>query len=102
MARGVTELEKAYALVQDLDAFRSNHAFSSHDHRAPVSRLSRSTQPHKYSTHPPHIRMMLRARVLNETIETKAPKGNFSRLVPLLNSISAKDMGIWLSIAQLR
>jgi len=34
-------------------------------------------------------------------MKTKAPKGNFSKLVPLLHAISAKDMGIWLSIAHL-
>ena len=27
LARGVTEIERAYALVQDLDVVRSNHAF---------------------------------------------------------------------------
>ena len=31
LAHGVTELEKAYTLVQDLDAVRSNHAFRSQD-----------------------------------------------------------------------
>jgi len=53
LARGVTELEKAYALVQDLDAVRSNHAFRSHDQRAPVSKPLSSTQLHRSSTYPP-------------------------------------------------
>ena len=47
---------------------------------------------------PIHIGMMLRAIVLNGMTETKALNGNFSRLVPLLNAISAKSMGIGLSI----
>jgi len=43
LARRVIVLKKAYALVQDLDVVRSNHAFRSHDQRAPVSRSSPST-----------------------------------------------------------
>ena len=43
LARGVTKLEKAYALVQDLDVVRSNHTAKSHEQRAPVSRPSSST-----------------------------------------------------------
>ena len=94
MACRVTELEKACALAQDLDVVRSNHAFMSHDQRAPVSRPPHL--PNLIGLVPihPHIGMMLRARALNRTTETKAPKGNFSRLVLLLNAISANDMGI--------
>ena len=89
LARGVIELEKAYALVQDLDVITSNHAFRSHDQRAPVYRPSTSTKPNRSSTHPPHIEMTL----LKGT-EIKALKGNFSRLVPPLNATSVMDMGI--------
>jgi len=40
LARGVNELEAAYALVQDLDSARTNHTLKSHDYRASASRLS--------------------------------------------------------------
>ena len=63
LARGVTELEKTNALVQDLDVVRSNHAFRSHDQKIPVSRASLSIQPNR--SFKSHIRMMLRERALN-------------------------------------
>ena len=42
LARGVNELEAAYALIQDLDSARTNHTFKSHDYRALVFRHSPS------------------------------------------------------------
>jgi len=67
LVRGIAELEKAYALVQDLDSVRTNYTFKSHDFRALVSRPSPSPQPNRSITQPPHIGMTSRARVLSGT-----------------------------------
>jgi len=40
LARGVNELEAAYALIQGLDSARTSHPFKSHDYKASVSRPS--------------------------------------------------------------
>jgi len=53
LARGVNELEVAYALVQDLDSTRTNHTYKSHDYRASVSRSSSSPQLNRSSTQTP-------------------------------------------------
>jgi len=53
---GVTELEAAYALVQDLDFARTNHPSKSHDYKATVSRSSPPSQPHRSNTQTPSHR----------------------------------------------
>ena len=53
LARGVNELEAAYALVQDLDSARTSHSFMGHDHRASVFRPSPFSQPNKSNTQTP-------------------------------------------------
>ena len=50
LARGVTELEAAHALVQDLDSARTNHPSKSGDYKASVSRPSPSSQSRRSST----------------------------------------------------
>jgi len=45
LARGVNELEAAYALVQDLDSPLESITFKSHGYRASVFRPSPSPQP---------------------------------------------------------
>ena len=42
LARGVTKLDKAYAIIQELNSIRINHTFTSYDYRASVSRFSPS------------------------------------------------------------
>jgi len=53
LARGVTEREKAYVLVQDLYYIRTNHTFKSHDYRASISKPFLSLKPNMSSTQNP-------------------------------------------------
>ena len=64
----ITELEKAYALVYNLDYVRTNHTFKSHD----ISRPSPSPQPNRCSTQTHSHKNDIKARVLNGTTKTKA------------------------------
>jgi len=50
LVRRVTELEKTYAIVQDLDSLRSNYNTRSFDSKSSVSRASSSSQFNKSST----------------------------------------------------
>ena len=79
-ACGVTELEKAYVLVQDLDTVRSNHAFRSHDQRTYVSRLSLFTQPHRSSTLPPPHRSDVKGKSVEQDNRSKGPEWDLSKI----------------------
>jgi len=50
LVRGVTELEKANTIVQDLDSLRSNYNARSFDSKSSVTRASSSSQFNKSST----------------------------------------------------
>ena len=49
LVRGVTELEKAYDIVQDLDSLRSNYNTRSFNSKSSVTRASSSSQFNKSS-----------------------------------------------------
>jgi len=50
LVKGVTELEKAYTIVQDLDSLRFNYNARNFDSKSNVTRVSSSSQFNKSST----------------------------------------------------
>ena len=65
LARGVKELEMAYALVQDLDVARSNHAFMSQDQElnkgTPImSFIAWEVVKESGSTNPPEVTLVIK------------------------------------------
>ena len=81
-ARNVDTLEKAYALVQDLDEVKSN---KTHDYKASVPRPP--LQSSKAELHPvlPNLRLTTRVRVLKEA---------FPNLILRPNVINVRVMDI--------
>ena len=81
LTRGVTQLEKAYVLVQDLDSVRTNHTFKSHDYRASMSRPFPSPQPNRSSTQTPSHRNDIKGKSLewdNKNKGLEFPKVSFT------------------------
>ena len=72
LVREINELETAYALAQDLDSFRTNHTFRSHDYMTSMSRPSHLLNLIGLIPKSLHIGMTSRVRVLIETTKTKA------------------------------
>ena len=91
LARGVTELEKGYGLVQVLDVVRSKHAF-----RSQIKGQQCLDLPHPFrsSTYSPPHNNDVKGTSFEWGNRKKSQKGNFLRLVLLLNAISAKGIGI--------
>ena len=92
LARGVNELEAAYALVQDLDSARTSHTSKSYDYRTSVPRPSPSSQPHRSSIQTFHIWIKSRVRVLSGTTETRTTIP--PELIPQPSATNAKVMDI--------
>jgi len=95
LAREITELEKAFALVQDLDA--TKFSFTSRSH-SQTTRPTSSQYPNRFqgqtSTH--------KANTKDKCVENK-DKGidrEFSKPLSQSNVTSVKDMDRWLPIAQ--
>ena len=74
LARGVTELEAAYVLVQDLDSARTSYASKSYDYRTSVPRPSPSSQPHRSSTQTPSHRNDIKDKSLEQNNKNKSPE----------------------------
>jgi len=70
----VIKLEKAYALVEDLDSIRTSHTFESHDYRASVSRPSLSPQPNRSSTQTHSHRYVIRGKSFERDNKNKGPE----------------------------
>ena len=73
---------------QDLDSTRTSHLFKNHDYKASCPDLPHHPNPIGLVPQTPHIGMTLRARILNGTIETKAPSP--PKLVPQPSAINVK------------
>ena len=73
LARGVNELEAAYALVQDLDSVRTSHASKSYNYRTSVPRPSPPSQPHRSSTQTPSHRDDIKGKSFERDNRNKGP-----------------------------
>ena len=88
LARGITKLEKAYALVQDVDSVRTNHTFKSQDYRVSVSRASTSPQPNRFRTQTPSHKNDIKGKSLERVIKIRAL--SCSKLVPQPSATNVK------------
>jgi len=73
LARGVIELQAAYALVQDFDFARTSHTSKSYDYRTSLSRPSPSSQPHRSNTQTPSHRDDINGKSLERGNINKSP-----------------------------
>ena len=64
LARGINELETAYALVQDLDSASTSHTSKSYGYRISVPKPSPPSQPHRSSTQTPSHRDDIKGKSL--------------------------------------
>ena len=88
LIRGVTELEKAYTIVQNLDFLRSNYNTMSFDSKLSASRTSSSSQFNKSSPQPSSRKSDFKGKRSDDRSKTLSKL--LPNLVPLLSVIDVK------------
>ena len=83
-ARGITELKRAYVLVQDLDVPKLSHIFRSQDHRI-LAFMSTSYQfPHQGNAQTPTYKVDVEDKSVESNAKDKNTERDFSTLSPIV------------------
>ena len=91
LVRGVTELEKTYTIVQDLDSLRSNYDTRSFDSKSSVTRTSSSSQFNKSSTQSFSHKNNFKGKQSDD--HSKPSKQSFSKFSAFAKCYRCQDYG---------
>ena len=81
---GVTNLKRAYVLVQDLDAPKSRYTSRSQDHQAPTVKSTARTPTHKVDT---------KDKGVESNAKDMSTKNDFSKLSPIIKCYKCQGYG---------
>ena len=99
-ASGITELKRAYALVQDLNVFKLSHVFRNQDHRVPAFKFTSYQCPHHGNVQTPTYKVHTKNKSVESNAKGKNTERDFSTLSPMSSVKIVKVMCILLLTVQ--